>query len=132
MWVKVNEYEKIVAYNSYITKEEARDYINNINTFWIEESIVEQPYVQGKQIAMYLEENKSIRYEYEDVPPVAAKKLTVEEMLSSLQKDTLTNTDLSMSSLEATESVAGDNLLNLDMLVEVAEKVNVIITHLGL
>lgn len=65
MLVYINENRKITAYNTIISKSESQKYLQENYCIWIDEEIDYTQSKDGYQTVMYLNENNTIRYEFE-------------------------------------------------------------------
>ncbi len=65
MLVYINENRKVTAYNTIISKSESQKYLQENYCIWIDEEIDYTQSKEGYQTVMYLNENNTIRYEFE-------------------------------------------------------------------
>ncbi len=70
MLVYIDENRKITGYNTIIPKEESQKYLVENYCIWIEEEINYPEPKEGYQTVMYLNEDNTIRYEYELPEPL--------------------------------------------------------------
>ena len=105
---------KIVGYHSTITKEEAQEHILN-GAVWVDDLVIEMPN-DGEYDIYYVDGN----VEYVKCKIVEdVDELTEHELIT---KETHETTSLS----------AEDNLLNMDLLTAIDDKLNLIMDYLGL
>lgn len=65
MLIYINDNRKITAYNTIISKVESQKYLQENKCIWIDEEIDYTQQKEGYQTVMYLNENNTIRYEFE-------------------------------------------------------------------
>lgn len=113
---------EVTAYNTEISKIEASSYVDNINSFWFDgelPSLDDVELTEGKSIKYYMDEkHQVITAQLEDTLPQLEEMMDHEE----ITKEVHTNVEIS----------SVDNLINMDMLIALDEKLNTILEHLGL
>ncbi|HIT73865.1 MAG TPA: hypothetical protein IAD10_09425 [Candidatus Fimicola cottocaccae] len=65
MLIYINKNRKITGYNTIISKSESQKYLQENYCIWIDEEIDYTQSKEGYQTVMYLNENNTIRYEFE-------------------------------------------------------------------
>lgn len=65
MLIYINKNRKITGYNTIISKSESQKYLQENYCIWIDEEIDYTQSKEGYQTVMYLDENNTIRYEFE-------------------------------------------------------------------
>ena len=76
MLIWFDENNKVTAYNPYLTEEQSQEYLA-AGCIWAEVSeMPELPEAEGKEVVYYIDENNSVRAEYEDLP---RERLTEEQ-----------------------------------------------------
>ena len=65
MLIYINKNKKITGYNTIISKSESQKYLQENYCIWIDEEIDYTQSKEGYQTVMYLNENNTIRYEFE-------------------------------------------------------------------
>lgn len=105
---------KIVGYNELISKEEAQEHVLN-GAVWADDLVIDIPN-DGEYDIYYVDGN----VEY-------VKRELIEEV------EELTEHELiAKETYETTSMSAEDNLLNMDLLTSLDDKLNLIMEHLGL
>ena len=85
MLVYINENKKITGYNTIISKSESQKYLEENYCIWIDDEIHYPEPKEGYLIVMYLNEDKTIRYEYELPEPLPEPKPTQLDIIQEQQ-----------------------------------------------
>lgn len=105
---------KIVGYHSTITKEEAQEHVLN-GAVWVDDLVIEIPN-DGEYDLYYVD--GSVEY---------VKREPIEEVEELTEHELITK-----ETHETTSMGAEDNLLNMDLITGIDDKLNLIMEHLGL
>lgn len=119
MLLYLNNYTtEVIGYNDVINEADAKQYVNGIDCVWVEGLKIEKQDVDyKKQVRMYFN-GTQIEYITEDI----VIKENETQKINSIIIDTH----------ETTQTVAGDNLLNMELISVLDDKLNLIMEHLGL
>lgn len=107
--------DEILAYNRSISKEDAKEYLSD-EWFWIEGLRIEPPqHSEDEELKIYLNEDNTVRYEIE---PKVNRPADYKQVVAETH--------------EIVQTASIDNLINMDMLLAIDEKLNIIMGHLGI
>lgn len=120
MLLYLNNDNEILAYNDVLTHDEAAPYINE-SVIWEDDLKIDPPtFANDERIKMYYS-NGGIDYVVEKIKSDIEPK---GELIEILEKTKAIDT--------TTQLTADDNLLNMELICELDEKLNLIMDHLGL
>lgn len=115
MLLYVNEEKLIYGYNEYLSKEESAQYIAN-GAIWIDELVIEPPTLAIDEVVKMYYLNNKVEYVIEKAEVDSPEKLS----------------EIVVSTHEKTRLIADDSMINMDMLLELDEKINTLLDHLGI
>ena len=119
MLIYLKEDNEIYAYNEFITFDEAQQYIND-RCKWVDGLVVDIPeHNQSETVRMYFRDNH-IQYIIESLEHIDETE-PIQQLLT-----------LTKEVDQTTTATSEDNLLNMELICAVDEKLNLIIEHLGL
>lgn len=119
MLLYINYDKRILGYHEDINKKDSQNYVNESGCIWVEDLTIEYPEhdKETQYVDIYLNDDMTVRYEIMDI--IKACSANQHEKLTSQ-----IHNNVEMETI--------DNLINMDMLLTLDEKLNTILEHLGL